>query len=121
MSADHGGRFEYREGKKQLYWIWWVVAASAFVTATLPWIYKKTHKRAFWLATGIFVFFMFALENLALYYGWWIWNDQKLWGIKVGLVPLEEVLFYLPGVPAVIVFQIFFECLWSRSRKPGRS
>jgi lycopene cyclase domain-containing protein len=120
MGDKRTDQYTYRDGKKQLYWIWWVVAAFAFVFATLPLVYKKIHWRAFWLATAVFFISMFVLENMAIHQGWWIWNDQKLWGIKILWVPLEEVLFYIPAVPAVVIIQILFEEFWARHLNSGR-
>ena len=108
------GEYQYREGEKKLYWIWWVIGPLIQVIVTLPLVFKRIHLRAILITSAFFIAAMFSLENLAIYWGWWIWNEQKLWGPKVLLVPLEEFLLYLIAVPAVITIQILLFKLWAK-------
>ncbi len=108
------GEYQYREGEKKLYWIWWVIGPLIQVIVTLPLVLKRIHLRALLITSAFFIVAMFGMENLAIYWGWWIWNEQKLWGHKVLLVPLEEFLLYLIAVPLVIVIQILLYKLWVR-------
>jgi lycopene cyclase domain-containing protein len=109
---DQPGEYEYRDGKKGLYWVWWVAGSLVGVLAALPFLRKKIHGRALLVASVLFILSMFVSETLAIYQGWWIWNDQKLLGPKVGLIPLEEFALYFVCVPSVVVIQLFFQKLW---------
>ncbi|MEW6515764.1 MAG: hypothetical protein AB1439_02500 [candidate division FCPU426 bacterium] len=106
------GSVTYREGRKRLYLIWWVVGVLVQVLACLPVAWKRIRWRALlWTSLG-FLGLMFAVESLALYWGWWVWNEQLLWGVKVGVVPLEEFLLYFLVVPSVITLQALIQALF---------
>lgn len=114
ISGDPGS-IRYRAGRKRLYLIWWVVGVLAQILACLPMAWKRLKWRALgWTSLG-FVVLMFGAENLALYWGWWVWNEQLLWGPKVWLVPLEEFLLYFLVVPSVVSIQILVQT-WSAKR-----
>ncbi len=103
------GNYRYTEGKKRLYLIWWVIGTLIQVLLTLPFIWKRINFKAFAWTFLIFIVLMFSVESLALYWGWWVWNEQELWGIKVGLVPLEEFLLYFLVVPSLVTIQNLIE------------
>ncbi|MBN1594596.1 hypothetical protein JW933_01585 [candidate division FCPU426 bacterium] len=99
------GSFACREGKKRLYLVWWVAGVLLQVLASLPFVFKKIHWRALLLTSLVFLGIMYLSETLALYWGWWVWNEDLLWGPKVGLVPLEEFLLYFLVVPSLVCIQ----------------
>lgn len=100
------GSYRYHEGQRRLYWIWWLLGVLAQVLVSLPWVFKQLHLRALVVTSVCFILLIFGLENLGIYLGWWIWNEQKILGIKVLLLPLEEFLLYFVVVPSVLIIQI---------------
>jgi len=113
------GDYHYREGQKKLYWIWWVIIPVIYILSMLPVVIKRIHWRALVVTSGLFILSMVVLENIALYYGWWIWNENKLLGPKVLLVPLEEFLTYFVGGPFLVVCQILIRKFWEKMLKKG--
>ncbi len=96
------GSYAYREGQKRLYLIWWVVGTLVEIAAVAPWVWRQVNWRALAMTSGLFLALIFGVENLALYWGWWVWNESELWGPKVLLVPLEEFMLYFLVVPSVV-------------------
>jgi hypothetical protein len=82
-----------------------VVGTLVQILVTLPGVWKRIQGRALLLTSLGFVALIYAVESLALYWQWWVWDEKQLWGIKVGLVPLEEFLLYLLVVPSVATLQ----------------
>lgn len=112
------GSIRYASGRKRLYLIWWVVGVLAQIAACLPAAWKHLRWRALaWTSLG-FIALMFCVETLALYWGWWIWNEQLLWGPKVWLVPLEEFLLYFLVVPSVVTIQVLTQAMFCRRGDP---
>lgn len=103
--------------RKSLYWIWWVIGALVQTLLTLPAVFRQIHWRALGITAAVFIASMFILENVAIYYGWWIWNEQKLLGLHVLLVPLEEFLLYFVAVPSVITLLALWEKFWQARLK----
>jgi len=105
------GNYRYRAGRKRLYLIWWVVGVAVQVGVSLALARKHVHWRAMLWSSLIFVVFMFMVESLALYWGWWVWNEQTLWGIQVGVIPLEELLLYFLVVPSLVGIQSIVQAI----------
>lgn len=104
-SSGKPGSFFYRYGKKQLYLAWWLLGVFLQVFISLPFIIKRIHWKALSLTSLVFIVIMYISETIALYWGWWVWNENQLWGPKVGLIPLEEFLLYFLVVPSLVAFQ----------------
>ena len=58
--------------------------------------------RSFWLGLGLFVLFCSLVEILALRAGWWEFNSQKIVGLSVASIPIEEYALFV-GFYALIV------------------
>ncbi len=116
-SDPRPGGTRYRAGEKRLYWIWWVIGPLVQILALWPLVRERIHVRALLVTSACFILMMFCLENTAIYWGWWIWNEQKLLGPKVGLVPLEEFLLYWVAAPSVIVLQALWLAFFQRRGK----
>lgn len=89
--------------KKQLYLIWWVLGVAVQILAGLPLVLKAVSWKAVGLTSLVFIPLMMTVESISVYWGWWVWNEDKLCGVKIGLLPLEEVVLYLLVVPSVVV------------------
>ncbi len=96
LALDKGSR-------KQLYLIWWVLGVAAQILLSLPMVMKTISWKAVGLTSLVFVPLMFAVESVSVYWGWWVWNEDKLCGLKAGFIPLEEVALYFLVVPSVAV------------------
>jgi lycopene cyclase domain-containing protein len=92
--------------RKPLYLVWWVAGVLVQVTLSLPFIYKEIHWRALLIASGILTVVMTVVESIALQYRWWYWDHERLIGIDVGNIPLEEFVLYILVVPSVVSIQL---------------
>lgn len=101
------GAYRYQEGQRGLYWFWWLLGVCAQVVILLPGVIKSLHFRAMLTTSCLFVVLIFVLENLGIYLGWWIWNERKILGPKVLLLPLEEFLLYFVVVPSVLIILVY--------------
>ncbi|MCD4814366.1 lycopene cyclase domain-containing protein [bacterium] len=105
------GSFSYRHGQRRLYLVWWLLGVLIQVIAGLPFCLKKIQWKSLLWTTLVFLVIMTISETIALHWGWWIWNENQIWGVKIGLIPLEEFLLYFLVVPSLVVFQSWFQLL----------
>lgn len=103
----HGkpGQFSYKAGDKKSYLIWWVLGVAVQIALMLPIVIKRLSWKGLLITSLVFLPLMYIVESIGLYWGWWVWNESQLWGIKIGLVPLEEFLLYFLVVPSVVIIQ----------------
>jgi lycopene cyclase domain-containing protein len=111
------GSFVYRYGKKQLYLVWWLLGVFLQIIISLPFIIKRINWKALGLTSLVFIVIMYASESIACYWGWWVWNENQIWGPKVGLIPLEEFLLYLLVVPSLVAFQCVIQNTMDKLKK----
>ncbi|MFL5352866.1 lycopene cyclase domain-containing protein [Archangium sp.] len=61
-----------------------------------------------WLLLGVVYAATSPWDNLAVKWGLWGFDPERIWGIKLGYLPLEEYLFF--GLQTLLVG------LWARER-----
>jgi len=111
------GSYTYRYGQKKLYLVWWLIGVLTQILLCLPLVIKRIHWCALAVTSIFFIVIMYVVETIALYWGWWIWNEQQLWGPKVGLIPLEEFLLYFLVVPSLVTFQSIIQVIWDACQR----
>ncbi len=78
----------------------------------LVWRYRRTFTARSLAPMGILLVVVYAAtspwDNLAVKWGLWGFDPERIWGIKLGYLPLEEYLFF--GLQTLLVG------LWARAR-----
>jgi lycopene cyclase domain-containing protein len=78
----------------------------------LVWRYRRTFTARSLAPLGILLVVVYAAtspwDNLAVKWGLWGFDPERIWGIKLGYLPLEEYLFF--GLQTLLVG------LWARAR-----
>lgn len=78
----------------------------------LMWRYRRTFTARSLAPMGILLVVVYAAtspwDNLAVKWGLWGFDPERIWGIKLGYLPLEEYLFF--GLQTLLVG------LWARAR-----
>ena len=94
-ALGRGGFFTYARG---LYFPGWTITVLAFVVASFLLIkssYRKLNGWALVLCYLISNLMYLLVEYNGICRGHWVWNDQKIWGPKLGVIPLEELGLYI--------------------------
>ncbi|MBI4052045.1 MAG: hypothetical protein HY400_06030 [Elusimicrobia bacterium] len=88
---------------------WWSVSAILilpFVLIFIP-LYRSVRYEVNWRAAfsmvAVFEVVMFLAEHYSLSRGHWIYNDSRIWGVKIWGVPIEEPLIYYLFPPLFVV------------------
>ena len=92
----HAGNFEY-------------VALLAFLVPLAVSLYADELLRlsrlpSFWLGLVAFILFSTIIESIALYSGWWRFNNDKVVGIYLWTIPIEEYGMFI-GFYAMVAAQ----------------
>ncbi|WP_240359076.1 lycopene cyclase domain-containing protein [Pyxidicoccus trucidator] len=78
----------------------------------LMWRYRRTFSAWSLAPMGLLLVVVYAAtspwDNLAVKWGLWGFDPERIWGIKLGYLPLEEYLFF--GLQTLLVG------LWARAR-----
>ncbi|NTX61057.1 lycopene cyclase domain-containing protein [Myxococcus sp. CA051A] len=78
----------------------------------LLWRYRRTFTARSLAPMGLLLVVVYAAtspwDNLAVKWGLWGFDETRIWGIKLGYLPLEEYLFF--GLQTLLVG------LWARAR-----
>lgn len=78
----------------------------------LVWRYRRTFTWRSLAPMGILMVVVYAAtspwDNVAVKWGLWGFDPERIWGIKLGYLPLEEYLFF--GLQTLLVG------LWARAR-----
>lgn len=78
----------------------------------LVWRYRRTFTARSLAPMGLLLVVVYAAtspwDNLAVKWGLWGFDPERIWGIKLGYLPLEEYLFF--GLQTLLVG------LWARAR-----
>ncbi|NVJ21224.1 MULTISPECIES: lycopene cyclase domain-containing protein [Myxococcus] len=78
----------------------------------LLWRYRRTFTARSLAPMGLLLIVVYAAtspwDNLAVKWGLWGFDESRIWGIKLGYLPLEEYLFF--GLQTLLVG------LWARAR-----
>lgn len=78
----------------------------------LLWRYRRTFTARSLAPMGLLLVVVYAAtspwDNLAVKWGLWGFDENRIWGIKLGYLPLEEYLFF--GLQTLLVG------LWARAR-----
>ena len=78
----------------------------------LAWRYRRTFTARSLAPMGILLVVVYAAtspwDNVAVKWGLWGFDPERIWGIKLGYLPLEEYLFF--GLQTLLVG------LWARAR-----
>ncbi|WP_426756976.1 lycopene cyclase domain-containing protein [Myxococcus sp. Y35] len=78
----------------------------------MAWRYRRTFTARGLAPMGLLLIVVYAAtspwDNLAVKWGLWGFDPERIWGIKVGYLPLEEYLFF--GLQTLLVG------LWARAR-----
>jgi lycopene cyclase domain-containing protein len=78
----------------------------------LVWRYRRTFTLRSLAPMGILLVVVYAAtspwDNVAVKWGLWGFDPERIWGIKLGYLPLEEYLFF--GLQTLLVG------LWARAR-----
>lgn len=78
----------------------------------LAWRYRRTFTARSLAPMGLLLIVVYAAtspwDNLAVKWGLWGFDPERIWGIKLGYLPLEEYLFF--GLQTLLVG------LWARAR-----
>ena len=78
----------------------------------LVWRYRRTFTAWSLAPMGLLLVVVYAAtspwDNLAVKWGLWGFDPERIWGIKLGYLPLEEYLFF--GLQTLLVG------LWARAR-----
>jgi len=61
--------------------------------------------RAFWVGLSLFFLFCAVLETIALASGWWLFTSNKVLGVFVLNIPIEEYVMF-------VNFYVFVVCTW---------
>ncbi|AKF79639.1 lycopene cyclase domain-containing protein [Myxococcus fulvus] len=76
------------------------------------WRYRRTFSARTLAPMGMLLIVVYAAtspwDNLAVKWGLWGFDAERIWGIKLGYLPLEEYLFF--GLQTLLVG------LWARAR-----
>ncbi|MCP3103714.1 lycopene cyclase domain-containing protein [Myxococcus sp. K15C18031901] len=76
------------------------------------WCYRRTFSVRTLAPMGLLLCVVYAAtspwDNLAVKWGLWGFDPERIWGIKLGWLPLEEYLFF--GLQTLLVG------LWARAR-----
>ncbi len=78
----------------------------------LVWRYRRTFTARSLAPMGLLLIVVYAAtspwDNLAVKWGLWGFDPERIWGIRLGYLPLEEYLFF--GLQTLLVG------LWARAR-----
>ncbi|AKQ69169.1 Geranylgeranyl-diphosphate geranylgeranyl-transferase [Myxococcus hansupus] len=78
----------------------------------LVWRYRRTFTARTLAPMGLLLIVVYAAtspwDNLAVKWGLWGFDPERIWGIRLGYLPLEEYLFF--GLQTLLVG------LWARAR-----
>ena len=78
----------------------------------LAWRYRRTFTARSLAPMGLLLIVVYAAtspwDNLAVKWGLWGFDPERIWGIRLGYLPLEEYLFF--GLQTLLVG------LWARAR-----
>lgn len=95
--------FSYAKGDVFPMW------ATSFVPY-LCWLFflaRRTQNRVNWraatLTVVIFELVVGTAETISVSRGHWVYNNNKLWGIKIWNVPIEEHLLYYLFAPLIVI------------------
>ncbi len=100
----------YSRGKKTPAWF---LIGLPFLIAIWIALYKHLVKNIDWTATILtvllFEFTCLYVEHTALMRGFWVYNENKIFGPRVWNVPIEEVFIYYiwPIIMVVMLFMAF--------------
>lgn len=121
MRRDLKGIFRYARGTK---WPAWFLLALPFIIVFI-YVYYKTKKYINWrAAAGMIIFSEFMLmivEHISIHRGHWVYNENRILGLRIWDVPIEEPLIYywIPQLFVVGTMILIHNIMKKKSKKNG--
>ena len=85
-----------------------IIAFSAIAPLFFEKISELWRRRDYRFSLSLFVAFCFVLEEFALSRNWWEFSSERLIGLYIHLVPIEEIILFVAWhMIAVSAWEIF--------------
>ncbi len=110
LERDHRGRPEYISGRWGPAWFAaiapWFIIGLLSLRATLKNIHEFAFAAVFCINMPVYLLW----EYNALIRGHWVYNENRLLGIKIGVTPVEELFLYVTAIMlSIATFEILRE------------
>lgn len=96
----------------------WSLPVIGLLLLRSRWFFWKARK-ALLVATLVPTFFLSLADSVALHAGIWKLDEEKITGLRLGNVPVEEIIFFI--VTNLIIVQSMLLMFALRRRKSQRS
>ncbi|MBL8992471.1 MAG: lycopene cyclase domain-containing protein [Spirochaetia bacterium] len=102
FKRDPDGRFYYDRGSAR--YPGWALVAIPFIIALNFFVHAKgIDWGSVWMTVMLFLVTLGLIEHLAIYRGYWVYNEARLLGPKIFGVPIEEWVIYYIFPPILVV------------------
>lgn len=117
ISTNHDSQPTYARGKKFPAWLLIALPFVVLIKFVLPYA-KGICWKSMALTIVLFEIALFFVEHNSIMRGHWVYNTNRILGITIWNIPIEEPLIYYLFPPLMVV--VIYHCVSNLMRKKNR-